>query len=115
MDTQLDAIKTSELDKEIMMTLKASTAAMKKAGITLGVQEVESVMTELDEQMREVQDVTTALANPLQPLSAEDAELDAELDQLLELDPPLQQQEQAECPPAPAPEPARVWAEPARA
>lgn len=83
-DTQLDAIKTSELDKEIMLTLKASTAAMRKAGITLGVQEVESVMSELDEQMREVQDITHVLATPLVPTGggAEEAELDAELDLL---------------------------------
>jgi hypothetical protein len=85
-DTQLDAIKTSELDKEIMLTLKASTAAMRKAGINLGVQEVESVMSELDEQMREAHDITDALSNPLQGptaiMTAEDADLDAELDLL---------------------------------
>jgi hypothetical protein len=86
-DTQLDAIKTSELDKEIMLTIKASTTAMRKAGITLGVQEVENVMSELDEQMREVQDITDVLTNPLNgPNSllhgAEEADLDAELDLL---------------------------------
>ena len=86
-DVQIDAIKTSELDKEIMMTLKASTSAMRKAGISLGVQEVETVMTELDEQMREVQDITEVLANPLGQVGggctlAEEAELDAELELL---------------------------------
>jgi chaperonin cofactor prefoldin len=82
-DTQLDAIKTSELDKEIMLTIKASTSAMRKAGITLGVQEVENVMSELDEQMREVQDITDVLANPAVMLSGtEEADLDAELDLL---------------------------------
>ena len=84
-DTQLDAIKTSELDKEIMLTIKASTTAMRKAGITLGVQEVENVMSELDEQMREVQDITEVLTNPLNSgpgLGAEEADLDAELDLL---------------------------------
>lgn len=90
-DTQLDAIKSSELDKEIMLTLKASTNAMRKAGINLGIQEVENVMSELDEQMREAHDVTSVLSNPLIMLSGqqggmmgggaqlEDAELDAEL------------------------------------
>lgn len=83
-DTQLDAIKTSELDKEIMLTLKASTSAMRKAGITLGVQEVENVMSELDEQMREVQDITEVLANPGATMlsGTEEADLDAELDLL---------------------------------
>ena len=86
-DTQLDAIKTSELDKEIMLTITASTTAMRKAGITLGVQEVENVMSELDEQMREVQDITDVLTNPLNGpnsllQSAEEADLDAELDLL---------------------------------
>ena len=85
-DTQLDAIKTSELDKEIMLTLKASTNAMRKAGITLGVQEVENVMSEMDEQMREVQDITEVLANPLTALGPEEADLDAELDLLDALD-----------------------------
>jgi septation ring formation regulator EzrA len=85
-DTQLDAIKTSELDKEIMLTLKASTSAMRKAGITLGVQEVETVMSELDEQMREAQDITEVLANPLNPSAGEDADLDAELDLLEAVD-----------------------------
>jgi hypothetical protein len=83
-DGRLDAIKTSELDKEIMLTLKASTSAMKKAGIQMDVQEVETVMTELDEQMREVNDITSVLANPLQ--SMEDEELDAELERLMEDD-----------------------------
>ncbi len=105
-DTQLDAIKTSELDKEIMLTLKASTVAMRKAGINLGVQEVESVMTELDEQMREVQDITHVLAAPLVAVPGgvqEEAELDAELE-LLEAvgaaPPPARQP--AYQPPAPA-------------
>ncbi len=87
-DTQLDAIKTSELDKEIMLTLKASTNAMRKAGITLGVQEVENVMSELDEQMREVQDITEVLTNPLTALGPEEADLDAELDMLDALEAP---------------------------
>jgi len=91
-DAQLDAIKVSELDKEIMLTLKASTSAMRKAGITVGVQEVENVMSEMDEQMREVQDITDVLANPSignshgSLLLPEDADLDAELDDLMMMD-----------------------------
>lgn len=102
-DTQLDAIKTSELDKEIMLTLKASTSAMRKAGITLGVQEVENVMSELDEQMREVQDITEVLTNPLNAVVSgveEDEDVDAELDLLDAVDSTLESA-------APHPEPVR--------
>jgi hypothetical protein len=96
-DIQIDAIKTSELDKEIMLTLKASTSAMRKAGISLGVQEVETVMSELDEQMREVQDITDVLSNPLSIAGGaasassltEEADLDAELELLEAMGPSL--------------------------
>ena len=96
-DIQIDAIKTSELDKEIMLTLKASTSAMRKAGISLGVQEVETVMSELDEQMREVQDITDVLSNPLSIAGGgasassltEEADLDAELELLEAMGPTL--------------------------
>ena len=54
-DTQLDAIKSSELDKEIMMSLKASSIALKKAGIGVNANEVENVMMEMDDHMREMQ------------------------------------------------------------
>jgi hypothetical protein len=90
-DSQLDAIKTSELDKEIMLTLKASSNAMRKAGIHLGVQEAENVMAEIDEQMRDAQDVTDVLSNPLvtgvgsaPSVTVDEADLDAELDLLEE-------------------------------
>lgn len=90
-DSQIDAIKTSELDKEIMLTLKASSSAMRKAGINLGVQEVENVMSEIDEQMREVQDITDVLSNPLvtgggglATGAGDEADLDEELELLEE-------------------------------
>lgn len=54
-DAQLDAIKSSELDKEIMLSLRASSHALKKAGIGVNVQEVENVMSELDNHMQEIQ------------------------------------------------------------
>lgn len=54
-DTQLDAIKSSELDKEIMISLKASSIALKKAGIGVNANEVENVMNELDDHMQQMQ------------------------------------------------------------
>lgn len=54
-DTQIDAIKSSELDKEIMISLKASSTALKKAGIGVNANEVENVMNELDDHMQQMQ------------------------------------------------------------
>jgi hypothetical protein len=85
-DSQLDAIRTSELDKEIMLTLKASTNAMRKAGIGVAVQDIENVMTELDEHIREAQDVTTALSNPLNVNDMGDMDLEAEINMMMRED-----------------------------
>jgi hypothetical protein len=61
-DAQLDALRSTELDKELMQTLLASSAALKKAGVGKGVKEAEAVMSELDEQLRESGELTSVLA-----------------------------------------------------
>ena len=48
-----------------MCSLRASNQAMKRAGLGAGVEEAESVMTELDEQIREASELTSVLATPL--------------------------------------------------
>jgi hypothetical protein len=79
-DAQLDALRTTELDKELMQTLLASSAALKKAGVGKGVKEAEAVMSELDEQLRESSELTSVLAGGFQ-----DAEGDFDLDEEFEL------------------------------
>ena len=79
-DAQLDALKTTELDKELMRTLVVSSAALKKAGVGKGVKEAETVMSELDEQLRESSELTSVLAGGLQ-----DSECDFDFDEELEL------------------------------
>ena len=83
-DKQLDALRSSELDKELMRSLRDSSTAMKKAGLGVGVEEAENVMTELDDQIREASELTSVLATPIVQ-DADDIDLDAELG-LLELD-----------------------------
>ena len=65
LDKQLDALKSSELDKELMNSLKLSSQAMRKAGMGQGLEEAENVMYELDDQIREASELTTVLATPL--------------------------------------------------
>lgn len=83
-DAQLDALRTTELDKELMQTLLASSAALKKAGIGKGVREAEQVMSDLEEQLRESSELTSVLAKDLGEDG--DIDLDEELG-LLELEP----------------------------
>jgi hypothetical protein len=79
LDKQLDALRASELDKQLMDSLKKSSQAMRKAGIGQGLEEAESVMNELDDQMREASELTTVLATPLvNSTGEEDDELDIE-------------------------------------
>lgn len=82
-DSQLEAIRSSELDREIMLTLKASTSAMKKAGISVTAQDAEDVMKEIDDTLNETQELTSVLAAPI-AYAEEDQELDAELEWLEE-------------------------------
>lgn len=79
-DAQLDALRTTELDKELMQALLASSAALKKAGVGKGVKEAEAVMSELDEQLRESGELTSVLAG-----GAQDLELDFDMDDEFEL------------------------------
>jgi len=84
LDKQLDALRSSELDKELMNSLKLSSQAMRKAGIGQGVEETERVMNELDDQMREASELTTVLSTPLAAGPGEDAD-DLDVDEELGL------------------------------
>ena len=79
-DAQIDALQSTELDRELMNALAFSSAALKKAGVGKGVKEAEAVMSELDEQMRESCELTSVLSGALQ----EDAEFDVD-EELAEL------------------------------
>ena len=83
LDKQLDALRSSELDKELMQSLKQSSQAMKNAGLGSGAVEAESVMNELDGQLRDAEELTSVLATPLQDDDGA-IDVDAELDLIAE-------------------------------
>ena len=80
-DAQLDALRTTELDKELMRTLQASSAALKQAGVGTGFKDAEEVMMQLDEQMRQSSELTSVLSGPLQ--EDMDFDLEEELNSLM--------------------------------
>lgn len=79
-DKQLDALRSSELDKELMQSLRLSSQAMKNAGIGSGLEDAEHVLSELDDQMREATEFTSVLTSPLTQMEEDDdIDVDAEL------------------------------------
>jgi len=79
-DAQLDALRSTELDKELIQTLAASSAALKKAGVGKGVKEAEDIMSDLETQLRESSELTSVLSGQL--VDDGDIDLDEELDLL---------------------------------
>jgi DNA-binding FrmR family transcriptional regulator len=65
LDKQLDALNSSSVDKELMNSLRASSQAMRKAGIGVDVEEAEKVMNDLQDQIQDASEITAALATPL--------------------------------------------------
>ena len=64
------------------MLFRSSSQIMKRAGIGLGLEEAETVMTELDDQMREASELTSVFATPFAAGVGEDSfdiDVDAEL------------------------------------
>ena len=81
MDKHIDTLQSSELDKIIYDSLKLSSQALKKNVKTVKVDDVENVMSELDDHILEASEVNQVLCTPLQ---TNDMDVIAEEDDLLE-------------------------------
>jgi hypothetical protein len=77
---QLDALHGSTIDKDLMNSLRASSQAMKRAGIGMDAEEAEKVMNDLEDQIHEASEVTNVLATPLNVGGALDSSESAFLD-----------------------------------
>jgi Snf7 len=81
-DRQLDLLHNNDLDNQLMWSLKQSTKAMRAAGIKGTPDHAESVMMDLEEQVREANAITSVLTHPLEG-GMEDEDLERELDLLM--------------------------------
>ena len=79
---QIEALRSMELDRELMRTLQASSTALKQAGVGTGVKDAEDVMSQLDEQMRQSSELTSVLSGPLQ--EDMDFDMDEEFETLMQ-------------------------------
>lgn len=65
-EKQIDTLQSTELDKVLLNTLKASNNVLKKSGMKVKANEVENVMNELEERIQESSEVNQILGTPIQ-------------------------------------------------
>ena len=65
LDKQLDALHSNEIDRVLVNSMRASSQAMKKAGIGIDAEEAEKVMNELGDQIQEASEVTSVFSTPI--------------------------------------------------
>ena len=82
---QLDVLQSNGVDKQIMLSLRQSSQAMRAAGIESAAGEADRVMVDLEEQLRDASAFTSILTAPLDTTD-DPADLESELTALLEDD-----------------------------
>ena len=89
MEGQLNALESNEFNKVVLSTLQTSAKAMQKMGLGKDLQRTDQVISELEEGMQFSSDMTQALATNIGgEVPLDEAELDAELGEILGLDTP---------------------------
>ena len=84
LNQQLDILHTNDLDKQIMHSLKTSTNAMRAAGIESTAKEADNVMVELEDQVRESENLSNIFSSPLEVV--DEGTLEMELDAMMQDD-----------------------------
>ena len=84
LNQQLDILHTNDLDKQIMHSLKTSTNAMRAAGIESTAKEADNVMVELEDQVRESENLSNIFSSPLEVV--DEGTLEMELDAMMQED-----------------------------
>eukprot|EP00961_Rhodomonas_salina_P300038 3939424-Rhodomonas_salina.1 len=89
MEGQLTALENNEFNKVVLSTLQTSAKALQKMGLSKDLQSTDQVISDLEEGMQYSADMGSALAGNLGgEATLDDAELDAELNEILGLETP---------------------------
>jgi hypothetical protein len=83
-DTQIDAIESSDFNSNMLKTMQTTANVMRKMGLDKGLSQADTTISELEDNMHLVADMNEALAGTTgDPSYLNDDELDAELDAIL--------------------------------
>lgn len=82
LETQQMNLESAAHNAETFKAMHNGTSAMKKIRKTVGIDRVDNMMNDMREEMEATDEISGALAQPLDPLMEDDDDLLAELDQL---------------------------------
>ncbi|KAJ1467475.1 hypothetical protein T484DRAFT_1858750 [Baffinella frigidus] len=83
-DTQIDAIESSDFNRNMLKTMQTTADVMRKMGLDKGLSQADTTITELEDNMNLVGDMSEVLSGAIADTSyLNDDELDAELDAMM--------------------------------
>lgn len=82
LETQVINLESAAQNAQTYQALKAGSNTMQKIRNEVGIEQVDDVMDEIKEEMELAQEINQAIAQPVDPLMADEDELLAELNEL---------------------------------
>lgn len=82
LETQVLNLESAHQNAETFAAIKAGKNAMTNIRNEVGIENVDDLMTEVQEEMEQAQEISEAFAQPVDPLAADEDELLAELEGL---------------------------------
>lgn len=82
LETQVINLESAAQNAETYKAMKAGTNTMQKIRNNVGIDAVDDIMDEIQEEMQMAQEVNNAIAQPVDPLMADEDDLLAELQEL---------------------------------
>lgn len=82
LETQVINLESAAQNAETFQAMNAGKSAMKKIRDDVGIDQVDGLMEDIREEMEMANEISDAIAQPVDPLAADDDELLAELEQM---------------------------------
>mmetsp|Transcript_23786 Transcript_23786/g.33384 ORF Transcript_23786/g.33384 Transcript_23786/m.33384 type:complete len:224 (+) Transcript_23786:184-855(+) len=82
LETQVINLESAAQNAETFQAMKAGTSTMQKIRNDVGIEKVDDVMDDIREEMEMANEINQAIAQPVDPLLADEDELLAELNEL---------------------------------
>merc|ERR1712038_1157050 len=82
LETQVINLESASQNKDTFIAMKEGKNAMAKIRDEVGIEQVDELMDDIREEMEQAQEISDAIAAPVDPLATDEDELLAELEQM---------------------------------